>query len=514
MQKCAAAWPSASTVADRGGQAGLRHGQPLRRGHRQVQVAAQRVGQQPGHLAGAVLGGIPLGGHEVGPFGGHPLAGLRRAGEGDRRDVVGGGLAGDAGDGREREQRGAVGAAQVEVQQAVHGRVAVGGQQAGGEHRGVLQEQVVAGVAVGGGGPDQVQAGERLQQFAGLGASDTGQGGGRVRGPAGGRGHEAEQAEEALRRRREHAVRQVEGAPDGGPLVAGHPQLGQPGEFAGVVAQRGVRPVGEAARRDAQGQWEVSAEPRQLRSPGRVGVHGGLPGGVGEHAYGVGRRQDVEREAPRPVQRDEAAEPVAAGGQDEAAGAAGQQWPHLFRVADVVEHDQAAAVRQGRAVAGALGVDADGDLVGRYAERLQHLRQRVGRGHAGGPVEAAHVEEQLPVREARGGAVRPVHGEGGLAGPGGAGHEHQPVRPVPEGVQLGDLGVPPDKSGGVGRQLPVDRGGAGRRTVRERRRRAGAVAAAAAPATVRGPARRRAGGAGPGRPAARHPAGRCGAGPA
>ncbi|MFD0635944.1 recombinase family protein [Catenulispora yoronensis] len=103
-------------------------------------------------------------------------------------------------------------------------------------------------------------------------------------------------------------------------------------------------------------------------------------------------------------------EAFAAGDQDQAAGLAGNQGPHLALGGGVVQEDQGSGTGQAGPVGRGPGVRVRRDLAGRNAERRQQGGKRVGgvaRGHALGV--AVQVEVQLSVREAVRQQVGRVH---------------------------------------------------------------------------------------------------------
>jgi hypothetical protein len=156
------------------------------------------------------------------------------------------------------------------------------------------------------------------------------------------------------------------------------------------------------------------------------------------------------------VPRDQPGQVVPAGHQRHAGAATGQQWAHLIGVAGVVEHDQHLPVGHQRPVVGGPLGQVDRDVRAVHAEAAQERGERVGRGHRLLGVEPTQVHIELPVGEAVGDAVRPVDGERGLAGTGGATHDGDDrgltlAALDHERVQCGQLVVPAGEAEHVGR---------------------------------------------------------------
>jgi len=119
---------------------------------------------------------------------------------------------------------------------------------------------------------------------------------------------------------------------------------------------------------------------------------------------------------------DQPAQTVPAGDHHQAAGAAGQQRPHLLHAARVVQHHEQAPVGQQRAVQPGGLLQLRGDLLGRHAQRVEEPGERLDRPQQRGRRVAAQVDVQLPVAEALADPVGPIHRQRGLADPGAPRH--------------------------------------------------------------------------------------------
>jgi hypothetical protein len=173
--------------------------------------------------------------------------------------------------------------------------------------------------------------------------------------------------------------------------------------------------------------------------------------------FSVGEQVQGQRHGA--VQGDQTGQLVPAGDQDEAAGCAGQQRPHLLGVAGVVQDQQHPTAGQLGAVERELFVRVGRNGLGGHAQCGQESADRGHRrqGCAGG-VEAAQVDVQLTVRELLGVLVTPVRGQCGLADASGAAdrrdhHQRRAARGVPLGVEVAYLGGAADEVGAGGRKL-------------------------------------------------------------
>lgn len=162
----------------------------------------------------------------------------------------------------------------------------------------------------------------------------------------------------------------------------------------------------------------------------------------------------------------QSAQPVPAGDDDETARRAGQQRPYLTGVPGVVQQDQHAAPGQHGPQTRRQRVLVLGEFKGRDTQRLQQgaqcLRGRDRGAHGG---EAAQVEVELPVREARGDPAAPVNGECRLADTGGTADHDGGGGRVDLRDQRGglvELGLPSDETRQVGGEL-CGEGAGGRR---------------------------------------------------
>ena len=189
---------------------------------------------------------------------------------------------------------------------------------------------------------------------------------------------------------------------------------------------------------DGQGQRQPGAPGDDVGHRSRLAGHPARPQALGEQVTGVGGGQQIEGQREGAVGGDQPGQPVAAGHHGQAAGRAGQQRADLLDVPRVVQHDQDPLARQQAAVERGLGGQGGRDPGRGHPERLQEPTGRLARLQ-GGPawVEALQVDVQLPVREPCGDPVRPVHGQGGLAHPGGAGQDRGDRLARPGRARLG-----------------------------------------------------------------------------
>jgi hypothetical protein len=254
------------------------------------------------------------------------------------------------------------------------------------------------------------------------------------------------------------------------------PQVGQ------LLDQGGQRHTGP-------GGGQLGGQPQRQRQPGalrgeRVGGSGvrfrpGADEGPQQRPR-LRAGEQVELQPVRAVPGDEADQRVPARHQHQAGRRAGQQRSDLLDRGGVVQHDQHPAAVQPAAVEGGPLLQRERELRAGHAQRPQEPGERVGRRRRQPRVVAAQVDVQLPVGERRPHPVRPVHGQGGLAHPGGAGdrgdHHGGPGRRGglvgrQQPVQLGQFGRPPGEPGHVRRQLSrADPHRLARRRVAARRR--------------------------------------------
>ena len=169
----------------------------------------------------------------------------------------------------------------------------------------------------------------------------------------------------------------------------------------------------------------------------------------------------------RPLRGGQPGQRRPAGHHHEAPRTAGQQRPHLRRVAGVVQHDQHPPPGQHAAVQPAPRLRIGRDLGGRYPQGGQEPARHLLRGDRRALlVVAAQVHIQLPVREPARHLTRPLHRQRGLAHSGHPRHRrdhHRPTRPsrpvrsvdlIQQGVQLLQLRLPAGEKPRSGRQLP------------------------------------------------------------
>jgi hypothetical protein len=237
---------------------------------------------------------------------------------------------------------------------------------------------------------------------------------------------QAQQAEQPGGVRAEGGVRAGEdGAYVGGRVVG--TQRVQPaagvGQFRGEGGEGEGGVVGGAGSGDGQGEGQPGAAVDDVADCSRLGG-GAVPAeAVCQQVVRLGVGEQVDSQQVGAVGDDEAGQVVAAGHHGQRGRAAGQQRPGVVGVAGVVQQDQDAFAVQQAAVEAGLGVQTGRDSVRRYAEGVEEAADRLRGGHhlpLG--IEAAEVDVQLSVREPVSDAVRPVHGQRGLAHAGRAGH--------------------------------------------------------------------------------------------
>lgn len=215
---------------------------------------------------------------------------------------------------------------------------------------------------------------------------------------------------------------------------------------------------GEAGGDDAQGERELPDGADEGFGGDGLAGDAVLPDDAGEQLQRAVLVEHVELDAVGAGQRGEAG---AAGDEDGAAPAAGEQRQDLALSGGVVEDDEDAAGGEPGAVhLGAL-VEGFGDELARDAEGAQEAPEDLD-GGGGGAGGAAQVAVELSVGEAGlGEGVGDVHGEGGLAGAGLAGDrgERDGAASVATGeglLQGGEALSVGDEVGDVGGQLVRD----------------------------------------------------------
>ena len=280
------------------------------------------------------------------------------------------------------------------------------------------------GVPAGTALAEQVHAGQPGQQRAGPVRRDPGQAG------RGADGHvrarvQAEQPEHPRRVRGQRAVGPGEHRPDIGGRVIAPERVERVACLAQVGGEHGEGKPGAgggAGRGDGQRQRQARAAGDDLVDRVRfaAGPAGAHPAGHQLARPLPGEQVQVQRV--RTMPGDQAGEVVSAGHDGQAAGRAGQQRAYLPGVARVVEDHEHPPAGQQAAVQRHLVIQADRDPLRRHGERLKEAAQRLTRIEGGpGRVEPAQVDIQLPAGKPRGDPVRPVHRQGRLAHPGGAG---------------------------------------------------------------------------------------------
>src|SRR5262249_36056214 len=147
---------------------------------------------------------------------------------------------------------------------------------------------------------------------------------------------------------------------------------------------------------------------RGAGGPARTARAGGGAGGAGGERGGA-------------VRHDEAAEPVGAGDNQGAGGAAGKQGADLVGGGCVTQNDERAFARQHAAVQAGPAVQVVGNLTRVDLKRSQQmLKSLLGRQRRFVGVKAPQVEIELPVSKAVGYLVGGVDRNSGFADPGGA----------------------------------------------------------------------------------------------
>ena len=192
-------------------------------------------------------------------------------------------------------------------------------------------------------------------------------------------------------------------------------------QLADQLGQRRRRAGGGRARRRPAGPAAAgrTGRPARRRPPGRRRPGRRSAPAAGRRASAAGSRSRSGGRAPSPATSPASASRLVT--TTSAAGRAGQQRPDLLGVAGVVQHDQHPPAGQQAAVAAGALVRARPGCPGRARPSARrNPAQRVGGGHRLAGVVAAQVHVQLPVGEPVGDLVRPVHGQRGLADPGGA----------------------------------------------------------------------------------------------
>jgi hypothetical protein len=168
----------------------------------------------------------------------------------------------------------------------------------------------------------------------------------------------------------------------------------------------------------------------------------------------------VQGEGVRPLRGHETGQPAAAGDDRQAAGTAGEQLSHLLGVPCVVQQDEEPPAGQHAPVQRDLRVHTERNAFRRHPQGGQETPYGLaGTRDRSRRVEAPEVDVELPVGEAVGHLMRPVHGQRGLADAGHSvdGGDHHCVRgDGTVGQRREDLvqfGAPTREHGQTGRQL-------------------------------------------------------------
>ena len=268
-------------------------------------------------------------------------------------------------------------------------------------------------------------AGRLGQQVVIVQAVQVAAGGGQIRAVQGGRGVRvdvaarvhAQPAEQPLLAGRQVLVGQVERGRHGQVLRAHQLQpvhLG--GQVGGQVRRGPGRVMMQLAGEHPDRQRQVPAQPGDLCGRPVARAQAGAPGQPGQQRRGLTRRQGIQADRRRVLQRGQV---PAAGDQHQAARGARQQRGDLLMPGRVIQQQQCLLPGQVIAPPRGPGLHAGRDLLRPDSGAQQQAGQRV---HGLDRPLARRVrvqrQEKLPVREAAGQPVRRVHREGRLADPG------------------------------------------------------------------------------------------------
>ena len=211
-----------------------------------------------------------------------------------------------------------------------------------GAFRGVDADKVMELVPVPSGFLEQVPAGQGPQELPCLRDRRIEQGRGR-RGADVLARMQAQKPESPGWRGSQRPVGPGEDSADLGSLLIGGQDI-QAVVFGGqLIGQVGRTEMGMgrgAVCGDPQGQRQPAAQLGQPARGGRVSGSPFVPGDPGDQGDSLAGREHVQGQPLRAVDGGQAAEPVAAGDDGEAADRPGEQWPDLPGACGIVQHDE------------------------------------------------------------------------------------------------------------------------------------------------------------------------------
>ncbi|MDQ0936197.1 hypothetical protein QFZ49_006172 [Streptomyces turgidiscabies] len=328
---------------------------------------------------------------------------------------------------------------QIVVEHAVHGHApdvvtVVPGDQFGG----VGAQQVVEGVPAGHMFGEQVSANQLGQQDTGARQRYVGQRGDRRQGGVGA-GVQPQQAEEPGGVGTERLVGPGEHRPylaRGLPAVQGVQASVGPAQLPGERRERQTGLGGGAGGDDRQCERQPRALADDLPYGHVLGRHPVRSQPADQQLPGLGGTEQAEGQQMGPLGGGESGQRSPAGDQRQTPGGPGQQWPDLLGVAGVVQHHQHPPPGQQAAVQPDLRLQTGRDTGRRHPEGVQEPPYRLRRAHRRPTgVEPVQIHIQLAVRKGPLSPARPVHGQRGLAHPGGTRHrrDHHRRRLVDRG---------------------------------------------------------------------------------
>ena len=225
---------------------------------------------------------------------------------------------------------------------------------------------------------EQMRRGQLLQQPARVARRGPGEGRRRL-----GRhlraGSQSHQAKQPLRRSFQRPVGHVESAPYTGAFVAvnlkGVKAIPRP-KRGDILRDRWYGSVCQVDGGKVNSQRQVVAGPRQVVHRLRF-AFGAVPAkDAAQQRTGLGRAQRLNRKPLRPIDSDQAGEPLAAGHHHQTVAARRQQRANLLRIGRIIKQDKDSAVgKQGSVPPGCcLEIFLSG-----YAESPQQIRKRLKR---------------------------------------------------------------------------------------------------------------------------------------
>ena len=279
---------------------------------------------------------------------------------------------------------------------------------------------------------------------------------------------EAEQPEQPRRVRAQCVIGPGEhrsGIGGGVPAVEGIQGVDGLAQLCGHDRQREPGGSGSAGGHDRQRQRQPRASLDDLAGRRGIGRDLVLSKPPDEEITSLSGGEHFQGQRPGAIGGNQPGQVVAAGDDGHAGGRAGQQWPHLIGIAGVVQDHQHPLACQQAAVQRGLGVQVGRGSRHRHSQRVEQAAQRLGRPQRRpARVKPPQVHIQLAIGESCGHPVRPVHGQGCLAHPGGARYhrDHHGARPGcaspclgharvhsagHQGVQAGQLGSAAGETG-------------------------------------------------------------------